>query len=383
MIAPVSKTPWMRALLVTLLLGMPLAIALPLVAKEKQLYTRSPAAMHAALFEIAQHITERGAPAQRLFVESYFMRSLIAAHEAVGDEVEPEVAHAWLRQAVAFGDSLLLIQNDDGYLPIGYPAGYLADMAAALCVFPVLEPYVDAAHLERYESAVQRYLAAIERDRMLLSSGAIGTGWPDLDRRGGGRAWRSDMGWYDEPYLVSTALAGISLNAWLYHRSGRPEYKRRAMAALDFTLEQLEPDGSLPAHARFEGKLRNAAYVQEGWMAAEAHLGDSTLVDRLREPLGEHVAWLVEEQSRDGTWVGPVPGDFARTPAVINFLNWYDRRINSDRNVQKTVRRAGGPFQNASKREKYGLCAEGEDNEVLTAFSGRALAAIVAGRPMP
>ncbi|UCE03097.1 MAG: hypothetical protein JSW67_02565 [Candidatus Latescibacterota bacterium] len=383
MIAPVSKIRITCALLVALLLGSSYTIAPPLEAKEKQPYTRSPGAMHAALLEIAQHTMERDAPAQRLFVESYFMRSLIAAHEAVGDEVEPEVARAWLRRAVAFGDSLLLIQNDDGYLPIGYPAGYLADMAAALCVFPVLEAYVDSARLERYEGAVRRYLAAIERDGMLLSSGAVGTGWPELERRGGGRVWRSDMGWYDEPYLVSTALAGISLNAWLYHRSGRPEYKRRAMAALDFTLEQLEADGSFPSHARFEGKLRNAAYVQEGWMAADAHLGDSTLVDRLREPLGGHVAWLVGEQTRDGTWVGPVHGDFARTPAVINFLIWYDRRLGSDRRVQKSVRRACGPYQSASKREQYGLFAQGEDNEVLTAFSGRALAAIVAGRPMP
>src|SRR6185503_13703322 len=109
-------------------------------------------------------------------------------------------------------------------------------------------------------------------DAMLLPSGAVGIGWPGSFIPRAPRRERRD------PYLVSTALAGIELHAWLFHRGGRVEDRDRARSALDFTLAALHPDGSLPGGPMVasdtEGSFVAASYVEEGWIAADVLLRD-------------------------------------------------------------------------------------------------------------
>src|SRR5258706_10245417 len=110
---------------------------------------------------------------------------------------------------------------------------------------------------------------------MILPSGACGIGWADTRQVTAERALRA-------PYLVSTALAGIEVPAWLFQRTGRPEYRERALRALDYTLSQVGPDGSLPHVATEDGPLATAAYVEEGWMAADVLLKDRDVLVKLR-----------------------------------------------------------------------------------------------------
>jgi len=228
-----------------------------------------------ALRILCAHTINRPPANRPLFVDGYFMRALARAH-AVFDSLPAENPEwfdpkAGLETALQWGDELVQKQDSLGYFPIGYGAIYLADMAAALGIFPALEPYAGEERLRRYEACARRFASAMERDGMVLQSGAIGIGWPGTYIRVRRRA-RHD------PYLVSTALAGIELYGWLYHREGKPADRDKALRALDFTLSQLQPDGTFPRSVMIQGKTEShitaAAYVQEGWMAADVLLND-------------------------------------------------------------------------------------------------------------
>ena len=342
-----------------------------------------PGAARTALRVLFAHTLARPTRTGRLFVEGYHMRSLVTAHEVFestnSDAPEWFDSGAGLRRAVEWADTMVATQDTLGYWPIGYGAVFLADMAAALGLLPTLEPHVDAVRLERYESAVRRFTDAIAADGMLLPTGACGVGWwgttiPRLRSR----ALR-------EPYLVSTALAGIELHAWLYRRSGRSEDRDRALRALDFTLAAIQPDGSLRPGPRvpgtgMESRLTTAAYVGEGWMAADVLLGDAAVLERMRPALRPYVEWLLREQRPDGSWDSGAEGEFARTPAIVDFLVWYDERCDSRPEVRDAVRRAGLRLVDPAQWAVTGLFRAGNHHEVQRALAGRSLVALARER---
>ena len=186
------------------------------------------------------------------------------------------------------------------------------------------------------------------------------------------------------PYLVSTALAGIEVHAWLHARTREAHDRERALAALDYTLAQLGADGSLPAtevEDEPEGSYVAAAYVQEGWMAADVFLQDPEVIARLRAALPPHVAWLLRTQRPDGTWGSQGDdGEFARTPAIVDFLIWYDQRCEARDDVRNAVLRASATFTNPDAWYSIGLARAGRNEEVMRAITGRPLAALAAGR---
>jgi hypothetical protein len=186
------------------------------------------------------------------------------------------------------------------------------------------------------------------------------------------------------PYLVSTALAGIEVHAWLYARTGETQYRDRALAALDYTLAQLRPDGSFPGAdvgEEPEGSFVAAAYVEEGWMAADVFLQDPQVGERLAGALAPHVAWLLRTQRPDGTWGDRgAGGEFARTPAIVDFLIWYDQRCQASEDVRRAVLRASATLANPDTWYELGLARAGRNEEVMRAIAGRPLAAMAAGR---
>ena len=338
-------------------------------------------ALRLALLVLTTHTLERPRRSPRLFVEGYFMRSLVAAEIVLAEDnptglpwIHPGTG---IQRAIDWADSLVVAQSWGGFWKLGYNAEWYADMAAAVGLFPALEAHVDTARAARYERAAARFLWGLERERMWLPNGAVGVGRNIvIDRRGGrNRPQR-------EPYLVSTALAGVAVPAWLYRRTGKEEYRDRDRAALDYTLSQISPDGFAEPVGKREGSLRIAAYVQEGWMAADAYLGDPQLRRRLRDALRPHVDWLLRLQKPDGTWEGEGTGGFSRTPAIVDFLIWYDQACQSRRDVQRAVARAGAVFADPDRWRDWGLYRVGEDHEVLRALAGRPLAALVADRPV-
>src|SRR5262245_45354695 len=261
-------------------------------------YVRDRKSATHALQVVTAHTLARPVRAKRLFVEGYFMRSLVAAQAALGD-ADAVLAGApgqpadsldvrrGVDMAIAFADSLVTRQDKFGYWPIGYPAVFIADMASAVELFAAIEPFVDDERKQKYALAAQRFVTALEEDAMFLPSGALGVGWVRTVLP------RSKTRVSREPYLVSTALAGVAVQSWLFRRTGEPRYRERALHALEYTLAQLQPDGALtlnPAVAAAmrspgvppEAQLAVTAYVQEGWMAADVYLEDPEVLARLR-----------------------------------------------------------------------------------------------------
>lgn len=346
-------------------------------------YGLDPAAARSALRVLCAHTLARPPGPRRLFVEGYFMRSQVLAH-AIFDSLPRENPEwfdsgAGLARALDWADTLVASQDTTGYWATGYGAVFLADMAAALGVFPALEPYAGNERIGRYEHAARRFADALVQDGMLLPSGACGVGWwgtviPRSRRRAS----------YD-PYLVSTALAGIELHAWLYRRGGGAADREQAMRSLDYTLAQLQPDGSLPLGPRIPGRAREgaltaASYVHEGWIAADVLLDDPEVLVRLRATLRPHVDWLLREQGADGRWLGEGEGEFARTTGIVDFLMWYDERCEARPDVRDAVRRAGRLLVDPSQWATIELFRAGNHHEVQRALAGRALAALARER---
>ena len=368
-------------------------------ARTSKFYAADPVRAAAALELLCEHTLERPGTSIKLFIEGYFMRSLVAGHEVLRGL--PSVAELGaapvaskplastpsggarlldtqqgLTRAITFADWMLGGQDANGYWPLGYKAVYVADMAAVTGLFAALAPHVEASRVQRYEAAAARFSAALERDGMFLPSGACGVGWPET------RAPHDSLG-VRQPYLVSTALAGIELQAWLYARTGGDRYRQRALAALDYTLSQLGSDGSFPvveSGPAAEGAYVAAAYVQEGWMAADIFLRDDAVRGTLRQALKKHVDWLVRTQNPDGTWgKRDEAGEWARTPPIVNFLIWYDRRCESRPEVRAAVRRGSVTLADPDAWRDLGLARQGKNEEVMRALAGRALAALAKG----
>jgi hypothetical protein len=358
----------------------PALAGLPTPEHARGRYTLDTDAARAALEVLAAHTLYRPQRAGRLFVEAYFMRSLVAAHTVLSPDDSADRwfdTHQGLERAIAFADSLVATQRWVGFWHVGYAAIYYADMAAAVAIFPALEPYVDAARLAKYQAAAERFVGGLEREHMFLPSGAVGGGRnPGVDPvQTAVEAAR--------PYLVSTALVGLETEAWLFHRTGRLEYRQRALAALDYTLSQIVTDGFSEELGRKEGCLRVASYVQEGWMAMEQLLADPAVTERLRTALVPHVQWLLQSQRPDGTWADAVNGSFARTPGIVNFLIWYDQRCQATPAVRAAVQRASAVLTDPERWPSYGLFRAGPHYEVLRALSGRAIAALAAEHSVP
>lgn len=345
----------------------------------------------AAIRSWTRFVLARHAPASRLFVESYFMRGLIATAEVLEAPARSAADHALadsaLARARAFADSLVHTQDARGYWKLGYDSGWVADMAAAVALFGSVEPHAAAARLPAYEECAAKYIRGLERDGLILDSGGVGLGWPlDETAPAGARAWRSDMGWSDSEYLVATALAGIEVNAWLYHRTQAETYRTRAWRALDVTLARLKPDGSFPTVGPQEGPLQVAFYVHEGWIAADAWLQDPARTGRLCTASAVHAGVLTAAQQPDGTWTSSKAGDSARTDGLVNFLLWREAHCGSEPDVHRAVERSRRFLVQPHRWGEFNVLVAGQPveelSEIRRAFLGRPLAAVVRGRPV-
>jgi hypothetical protein len=349
---------------------------LPEIGAARERYVVDPASTQLAVDALRTFFLSRPKRAPQLFVEAYTLRALVAAGTASGTGADAAVA-----SARAYADSLVATQNECGYWPLGYGEGWAADMAAALGLFMVLEPHVDAARLARYQATTEKFLQALERDGLFLKSGAVALGWPEGGVCGGEqRMWRSDVGHSHQPYLVSTALAGIVLPAWLHHRTGDAAHAARARRTLDFTLSEIQTDGSVSYLETKEGPYWSAAYVQQGWVAADSLLGDPALRVRLREALRPHVDYLVRTQRPDGLWGDPT-NEFARSPSIATFLLWYDSKCGPRDDVRAAILKANRRLSDRAGWAGLGMVKSGIVADILRAFTASALQSQLGARP--
>lgn len=129
-----------------------------------------------------------------------------------------------------------------------------------------------------------------------------------------------------------------------------------------------------------EGPLRVAAYVQEGWIAADAWLEDPAVERRLRKALPRHVAWLLRTQRPDGSWDTGRDEETTRTLPIVGFLVWYDQRFGPRADVRAAVQRASAAFADTERWSAIGWFRNDEHAEVMRALAGRPLATLAANR---
>jgi len=342
----------------------------------------APAAVATDLW--AQHTLARPKPSRRLFVECYAMRGIVAAHavlaplRAGGRTLLGADTERGIADARAYAESLLARQDARGYWPLGYDAKFVADMAVTTGLYAALDPYVDAVTRRRYVESARRFLAALAADGLVHAAGEIGVGWSKAQAGHDSLALR-------QPYVVSTALAGVATRAWLFACTGEADFARDARTALERTLDAIAPDGSIPAFtagALTEGRHWSATYVHEGWMFADRYLDDARIRARLRRALPPHIDWLLRTQNPDGTWGDRAAGESTRTVAISNFLVWYDQRCDSRDDVRQAIRRASAALVDPDRWLEAGLLYQGNQEDAQRALAARSLVSLAASEPV-
>jgi hypothetical protein len=180
------------------------------------------------------------------------------------------------------------------------------------------------------------------------------------------------------PYLVSTALAGAATHAWLFERTGDPNYRQVAVAALKYLLSEIRPDGSFAGFDQ-EEPLIQAAYVHEGLIAAEEMLREPDVRQLFDVAMPKHVQWILSQQEQSGFWGRPGGAVALRTPLIVNFLIWYDHHFEHDADIRSAVRRASANLS-LERWRREGFFLKGDDGEIYRGIVGRPLAAVVQQR---
>jgi hypothetical protein len=328
-----------------------------------------------------------------MFRGAYYMRTLVAGYEILGER-------RYLDLAVAYADKLLERQMPTGYWPTGYGAIFLADTASAIGLFIALDRHVDELRRLKYLEAVRRHVTAIEADGFINASGGLGAGWRRLE---GGIA--SDKA--TREYTVGSAVCGGEVFTWMYYKTGLKKYRQIAARALRWVLGTMAGDGRIPYIFEAEGTdlartgdqkndyllweripYDTAAYVGEGLAAFDAHCGDRGLRDEVRRKIAPHIDWLLRTQNENGTWGIMDSHDQKRSPLLVNFLSWYYNRVERDGRIVRAIRKYCRYLLVPENAKAYGLLnwgarqgppvrGEEESNDVLTAMIGPAIAEMI------
>jgi hypothetical protein len=326
-----------------------------------------------------------------IFTGGYFMRNLVAGYRILGDS-------RYLDTAVAYGDWLLSQQSERGYWQTGYAGRiYLADTASALGLFIVLHPHVDAPRQQRYRAAMQRYVDAIERDRLIRPSGALDVG---LRTDADGNATVP----YDQDYTTSSALTGGEIFTWMYHATRQEKYRDIAYRAQRWILSTMRADGVIPynhpggkSDLRVKGNPKNdhllwvnslylnSAYVGEGLLSFDLYCGRPDWQRELRARIRPHLDYILRTQNPEGTWAPLSNWDQKRSPGIVNFLIWFHEHVDQDPRIPRATQRFAAFVLEPENGRRFGLLNAGavpdpKDQQAVigydcvTGLTGRALA---------
>lgn len=341
--------------------------------------------------QLCDYIAAEKTNCEVIFVGGYCMRDLVAGYRIFGEK-------RYLDTAIGYADRLLKKQSPRGYWQTGYGRLYLADTASALGLFIVLYEHVDPERQKQYLQSVQRYVDAVERDKLILPSGALDVGLR-LDAEG------VPTTAYGEEYSISTALTGGEVFTWMYHVTGKEKYRQIAHDSQRWILSTMRADGVIPyshssgkADLRKQGDARNdhmvwtnslyltSAYVGEGLLSFDLYCGKTEWQKEIRAKIKPHIAFLLEHQNRDGTWSTPGMWDQKRSPGVVNFLIWYYEQVEKDPRIPKAVRKFDAFILVSENAKTFGLVNARKlpanakvpiDLDCVTALTGRALADMI------
>jgi len=264
------------------------------------------------LRELCDYIARSKRDMPTIFVAGYYMRTLVAGYQILQDR-------RYLDIALAHGDALLSKQMPNGYWGTGYGNIYLADTANALGEILALDKHADPERRARYFAALKRLVEAIERDKLIRPSGALGTGFrakPD------GTILRL----YEDDYTVSSALVGGETLIWMYAKTGEEKYRQWGYNAVKWVLGTIREDGVIPyilpgeyADPKVKGdpendfnlweRLRytNVTYVGEGILSFHRHCGKRAWRDEVRRKFKPVVEFVLRTQNADGSWGNEQP----------------------------------------------------------------------------
>ena len=341
-------------------------------------------------------VVSQGQTHSAIFVAGYYMRTLVAGYEILGNR-------RYLDTAIAYGDFLLKQQMPNGYWDTGYGAVYLADTGSALGLFAVLYKHVDGERQKQYVAAVQRYIDSVQKDGMILPNGALAGGWMhDKD----GQLSDPNRG----RYTIASALTGGEICTWMYHLTKDDKYRRVAYDALRWIFSTMRKDGEIPYVSLFRGSILEkqgdptvdytlwdwlpnltAAYVGEGLLSFDLHCDQSAWKAELRKDVKPHIEWLLATQNPNGSWGGPShkPGkgvefDLSRSPGIANTLVWYYTHVKKDPRVLSAVRKFDQFLLNPEEAKTFGQLNQGApfipgdgSNDTATSLTGYALSDIL------
>ena len=331
-----------------------------------------------------------------IYVGGYYMRTLVAGYEIFGEQ-------RYLDAAVGYADGLLKKQNPQGYWLTGYGGIELADTGCALELFSVLYKHVDKDRQEKYVSAVQRYFKAIEKDGLILSSGALGYGWATNCSRAGDPAHCAPSGGPESEkmtalrnhaYTTAASLAGGENATWMYYITKDDKYRRVAYNALLWVLSTMRKDGVIPYIADDEGVFTNyhlwdempyanSTYLGEGFISFDLYCDQPAWKAELRKEIKPHIEWLLATQNANGSW-GKLHGpeteckgkfDVTRSPGIANFLIWYYENVHQDPRIVKEVQAFDRFLVNPANAKAFGLLNAGAafDNKCANSDTGTSL----------
>ncbi len=322
-----------------------------------------------------------------IFIGGYYMRTLVAAYEILGDR-------RYLDTAIAYGDYLLKRQMPSGYWATGYGTVYFADTGSALGLLVVLYKHVDRDRQKQYLDAVQRYVNSIQKDGMIHTNGALGTGWRHAENNK-----LSDP--IPDEYTISSALTGGEIFTWMYHMTKQEKYRDVAYHALQWIMSNMRDDGNIPYILAMEnadwakrGEPKTdynlwtwatyitSAYVGEGVLSFDLYCDQPAWRKWIQKAIQPQIEFLLRTQNPSGTWAVPNTWDEKRAPGVVDFLVWYYEHANKDARVAQAVKKFDAFVLDPQKAKAYGLLNAGavqtgenlDDDDVLTSLTGRAVA---------
>ena len=343
------------------------------------------------LKQMCDYIVAEKATLPTIYVGGYYMRTLVDGYEILND-------HRYLDTALAYGDYLLKHQMSNGFWPTGYGSVYLADTGSALGLLILLYKHADPGRQKQYLDAVQRYANSIQKNGMIHSNGAFGTGWEEVK----GDTMSKPI---PDQYTLASALTGGEIFTWLYHATGQDQYREIAYRALKWLLSNMRSDGNIPYILAWEGAdwakrgdpkndyslwtentYGNAGYVGEGILAFDLHCDQPEWRAWIEKAVRPNIEFLLQTQLPDGTWskLEQTSWDRTRSPGVIDYLIWYYEHVNRDPRIAKAIQRFDAFILDPQKAKSYGLLNCGATGGVkasafntATSLTGRAIADIL------
>jgi len=314
----------------------------------------------ANLRDLCDYIVKNKRDMPTIFVAGYYMRTLVAGYQILGDQ-------RYLDVALAHGDTLLKKQLPSGYWGTGYGSIYLADTANALGEILALQKHAGPERRANYVAALRRFVQAMERDHLILPAGALGTGFrAKID----GTITKR----YDDAYTVSSALVGGETFMWMYKETGEEKYQQMGHNAVRWVLDTIREDGVIPyilpgeyADPKVKGDpendfnlwerlpYTNVTYVGEGVVNFDLHCDKPEWREEVHKKFKPVIEFVLRTQNSDGSWGSTKPiqrpetnkspwnhrpySDRRRSAGAINVLTWWYLHVDKDPRILVAVRK--------------------------------------------